>query len=77
MVATPESIIEEALDSMRPFLQKDGGDVEFISYENKVVKLKLLGACSTCNISHLTMKAGLEESIKKLLPEVESVIAVE
>ncbi|MGB1037049.1 MAG: NifU family protein [Bacteroidia bacterium] len=77
MVTTPESIIEEALNSMRPFLQKDGGDVEFVSYENKVVKLKLLGACSTCNISHLTMKAGLEESIKKLLPEVEDVIAVE
>jgi Fe-S cluster biogenesis protein NfuA len=69
--------IEEALESIRPFLQKDGGDVELISYENKVVKLRLLGACSTCSISHLTMKAGVEESIKQLLPEVESVLAVE
>lgn len=72
-----ETIIEEALESMRPFLRKDGGDVELVSYEDYIVKLKLLGACSTCNISHLTMKAGLEESIKKLLPEVEKVVAVE
>ncbi|MDC0580028.1 NifU family protein [Bacteroidia bacterium] len=76
MVST-ESKIEEALNSIRPFLQQDGGDVEFISYQNKVVSLRLLGACSTCNISHLTMKAGIEESIKKLLPEVESVLAIE
>ena len=72
-----ETTIEEALDSMRPFLKKDGGDVEFISYENNVVKLKLLGACSTCDISHLTMKAGLEETIKNLLPEVVEVLAVD
>ncbi|PCJ62795.1 MAG: hypothetical protein COA58_16675 [Bacteroidetes bacterium] len=72
-----ETIIEEALDSMRPFLKKDGGDVELISYEGNVVKLKLLGACRTCSISHLTMKAGLEESIKKMLPEVEEVLAVD
>lgn len=69
--------IEEALESIRPFLQKDGGDVALVSYEDKIVKLKLLGACSTCSISHLTMKAGVEESIKKLLPEVSSVVAVE
>jgi len=72
-----ESKIKEALDSIRPFLKQDGGDVEFISYQDKVVKLRLLGACSTCSISHLTMKAGIEESIKRLLPEVESVLAVD
>jgi Fe-S cluster biogenesis protein NfuA len=58
-------------------LKQDGGDIEFISYDNNVVKLRFLGACSTCSISHLTMKAGIEESIKKLLPEVESVLAIE
>ena len=73
----PESKINEALDSIRPFLKQDGGDVEFISYQDKIVKLRLLGACSTCSISHLTMKAGIEESIKRLLPEVESVLAVD
>ncbi|MDA8886434.1 NifU family protein [Bacteroidia bacterium] len=72
-----ETKIQEALDSIRPFLKKDGGDVELISYEDKVVKLRLLGACKTCDISHLTMKAGVEESIKRLLPEVEEVLAVE
>ena len=72
-----ETKIQEALESVRPFLKQDGGDVEFVAYENNIVKLRLLGACSTCSISHLTMKAGIEESIKKLLPEVESVIAIE
>ena len=72
-----ESKIEQALESMRPFLKKDGGDVQLVSYENNVVKLRLLGACSTCDISHLTMKAGLEESIKKMLPEVTDVLAVD
>ena len=72
-----ETKIEEALESIRPFLKQDGGDVEFISYDNNVVKLRLLGACSTCIISHLTMKAGIEECIKKLLPEVESVLAID
>ena len=46
-MSTKESTIEEALESMRPFLRKDGGDVELVSYEDYVVKLKLLGACST------------------------------
>jgi Fe-S cluster biogenesis protein NfuA len=76
-MSTQEITIEEALESMRPFLRKDGGDVELISYEDNVVKLKLLGACSTCDISHLTMKAGLEEAIKNMLPEVKQVLAVD
>jgi Fe-S cluster biogenesis protein NfuA len=76
-MTTSETTIEQALESMRPFLNKDGGDVELVSYENHVVKLKLLGACSTCSISHLTMKAGLEETIKNLLPEVKEVLAVD
>lgn len=71
-----QNTIEQALDSIRPFLKKDGGDVEFVSYEKTVVKIRLLGACSTCDISHLTMKAGVEESIKRLLPEVSEVLAV-
>ena len=71
-----ESIIEEALESIRPFLQKDGGDVEYVSMEDTVVKIKLLGACRTCNISHITMKAGVEESIKRLLPNVTEVVAI-
>jgi Fe-S cluster biogenesis protein NfuA len=76
-MSTQEITIEEALESMRPFLRKDGGDVALVSYQDNIVKLKLLGACSTCDISHLTMKAGLEEAIKNMLPEVKQVLAVD
>ena len=76
-MSTQEITIEEALESMRPFLRKDGGDVALVSYQDNVVRLKLLGACSTCDISHLTMKAGLEEAIKNMLPEVKQVLAVD
>ena len=73
-----ESKIEEALNSMRPFLQADGGDVELIDVgSDMIVKLRLLGACSSCGISHITMKAGIEESIRKALPEIKGVIAVD
>jgi Fe-S cluster biogenesis protein NfuA len=67
--------IEEALNSIRPFLKADGGDVELVSVENDIVRLKLLGACSSCEISHITMKAGIEESIRRIYPEVKEVVA--
>lgn len=70
--------IEEALATVRPFLKMDGGDVEFVNIDdNNVVTLKLLGACSGCSMSHMTMKAGIEEAIKKVLPEVASVQAID
>ncbi len=70
--------IEEALDTVRPFLKMDGGDVELVGIdaENNVT-LKLLGACSGCSMSHMTMKAGIEEALKKVLPELRSVIALD
>ncbi|MEY2924151.1 MAG: hypothetical protein RLZZ337_699 [Bacteroidota bacterium] len=71
-----ESIVQKALESIRPFLQKDGGDVELVGIEDTKVMIKLLGACRTCSISHITMKAGVEESIKKALPSITSVVAV-
>ncbi len=67
--------IEEALNNIRPFLKADGGDVELISVDNDIVKLRLLGACSSCEISHITMKAGIEESIRRIYPEVKEVVA--
>lgn len=70
--------IEEALNSVRPFLKMDGGDVEFVEMNSEnVVFLKLLGSCSGCSMSHMTMKAGIEEAIKKVLPEVKSVVALD
>lgn len=73
-----ETKIEEALDSVRPFLRMDGGDVQLVNIdEDNIVTLRLLGACSGCSMSHMTMKAGIEEAIKKVLPEVKSVVAID
>lgn len=72
------NIIEEALESVRPFLKMDGGDVQFVNFdENNVVSLKLLGNCKGCEMSNMTMKAGIEEALKKVLPEITSVVAVD
>lgn len=69
--------VEQALDTMRPYLEKDGGNVcvEEITSDN-VVRLKLLGACASCSMSIMTFKAGLEEAIKKAVPEVTAVEAI-
>jgi len=69
--------IEVALQSIRPYLQKDGGDVEFVELtEDMVVKVRLLGACINCDMSAMTLKAGIEESIKSVVPEIKSVEAI-
>ena len=69
--------VEAALDTIRPYLLTDGGNVsiEEITPEN-VVKLKLLGACGSCPMSIMTLKAGIEEAIKKAVPEVKGVEAI-
>ncbi len=69
--------VEAALDTIRPYLLTDGGNVsvEEITPEH-VVKLKLLGACGSCPMSIMTLKAGIEEAIKKAVPEVAGVEAI-
>lgn len=69
--------VEDALNSMRPFLEADGGNViiEEIT-EQKVVRLRLLGACASCSMSIMTFKAGLEQAILKAVPEVSAVEAL-
>lgn len=70
--------IEIALNSMRPFLEADGGNVELVEVtEDMEVKLRLLGNCSNCSMSSMTMKAGIESGIKNAIPEVTKVTAVE
>ena len=70
--------INNAIDQLRPFLNADGGDMEFLELtDDAVVRVKLLGACSDCSMSHMTMRAGLEEALKVAAPEVRSVEAVE
>lgn len=67
----------EALESIRPFLNKDGGDIELLDVKDKKVFVKLLGNCSGCPVSFSTMKLGVENTIKQLAPEIEEVINVE
>jgi Fe-S cluster biogenesis protein NfuA len=69
--------VEIALDSIRPYLEADGGNVsiEEITADN-VVRLRLLGACGSCPMSIMTLKAGIEEAIRKAVPEIEGVEAI-
>ena len=80
-IITDEKIInkiEEALSQVRPFLESDGGDIRLIEVtQDYVVKVKLLGACSDCQVSVMTLKAGVEQAIKKMLPEVKEVVDID
>ncbi|MEX0893962.1 MAG: NifU family protein [Gemmatimonadota bacterium] len=70
--------IEEVLDGIRPALRSDGGDVEFIDFdeEDGVVHLRLMGACGSCPVSMMTLKQGIERRIISVLPEVTGVHAL-
>jgi Fe-S cluster biogenesis protein NfuA len=69
--------IEIALNSMRPFLQADGGDVELVEVTKEMeVRLRLKGNCSSCEMSHMTMKAGIESGLKNAIPQITNVVAV-
>ncbi len=65
--------IKEVLDSVRPMLQADGGDVRFVSYENNIVHVELQGACGSCPMSTFTLKNRIEADIIAAIPEVKSV----
>ena len=69
--------VEKSLENIRPYLEADGGDVRIIEITpENIVKLELLGACSTCPMSAMTLKAGVEESIRKAVPEIMGILAV-
>lgn len=68
--------IKELLDSLRPYLNMDGGDVEYVDYKDNIVYVKLTGACAACMFSDDTIKNGLYETIKAEIPEVKGVINV-
>lgn len=69
--------VEKALEEIRPFLQSDGGDIALISIENdRIVKVRLEGACGDCSVNHSTMKAGVETTVKKYAPSIEQVINI-
>lgn len=66
-----------ALESIRPFLNKDGGDIELIEVVEDKVYVKLLGNCSGCPVSFSTMKLGVESTIKQYAPEIKEVLSIE
>ena len=69
--------VEQALDSIRPYLMSDGGNVKIVEItDNQTVMLELLGSCGTCPMSAMTLKAGVEEAIKRSVPEIKSVQAI-
>ena len=79
MVDSPELIakIEASLDTMRPYLKDDGGNIEIVDIsDDMIVRLRLIGACSTCPQSFMTMKAGIETAIRQAVPEIKSVMAI-
>ena len=67
--------VEKALEEIRPFLQSDGGDITLVSIDNEnSVKVKLEGACVGCSVNQMTLKSGVEMTIKKYAPQIEEVI---
>ena len=66
--------VQEVLDKLRPFLLRDGGDVELVDIEDGIVKLRLMGACGSCPSSTITLKAGIERA---LLEEIPGIVEVE
>lgn len=70
--------INKAIESIRPYLNADGGDISLVDVsDDLIVKVKLLGACNGCPFSIQTLKAGVEQAIKKELPDVKEIIAVD
>ncbi|WP_091141654.1 NifU family protein [Flavobacterium caeni] len=69
--------IEKALEEIRPFLKSDGGDITLISIQDdKHVTVRLEGACTACSINKMTLKAGVETTIKKFAPQIETVVNI-
>jgi Fe-S cluster biogenesis protein NfuA len=71
-----EEKVREAIDKIRPLLQRDGGDIELVSIEDGVVKVRLRGACAGCPMSQMTLKNVVEQALKEVVPEIKSVETV-
>ncbi|MFC5702911.1 NifU family protein [Cohnella faecalis] len=66
----------DVLDKLRPFLQRDGGDVELVEVEDGIVKLRLMGACGSCPSSTITLKAGIERALLEEVEGIQEVVQV-
>ena len=69
--------VQEALNEIRPFLESDGGNIELVSIIDDVVKVKLLGNCVSCSVNQMTLKNGVEMTVKKHAPEIQKVVSIE
>ena len=69
--------VEEVLESIRPMLMNDGGNVELVDVDDGVVKVRLVGSCVSCSSSTMTLKMGIEKALKKAIPMVRCVESVE
>ncbi len=72
-----EEKINLALNEIRPFLQADGGDIELVEVQGDKVMIRLLGACNQCSINQMTLKSGVEMTIKQYVPTIQEVINVD
>ena len=75
MEGTVEDRVAKALEQLRPRLQADGGDIEFLGLEEGIVKVRLKGACAGCPMSTMTLKLGVEKYLKEKIPEIVKVEA--
>ena len=69
--------VEKALNEIRPFLESDGGNIKLLSVEDATVKVQLEGACTSCSVNQMTLKNGVEATIKKYAPHIQEVINIE
>ncbi len=73
---TNEEIIIDTINKIKPFLINDGGNIEFVKYENNIVYVKLSGACENCELIDITLKDSVELMIKEMVPDVKEVINI-
>ena len=69
--------VEKALSEIRPFLESDGGNIKLLAIEDAVVKVQLEGACIGCSVNQMTLKNGVEATIKKYAPHIQQVINID
>ena len=72
-----EKKVETALEEIRPFLNSDGGDISLLSIDKNIVKVQLMGNCVNCSVNQMTLKNGVEMTIKKYAPQIKEVISVD
>ena len=69
--------VEKALNEIRPFLESDGGNIKLLSIDDEIVKVQLEGTCTSCSVNQMTLKNGVEATIKKYAPHIQQVINIE